>query len=121
MLLRVIPSRMPGSTLQLDPAANDVNDVIALVAGEIVALGNAVGPLEARPAARAGGVLCAEDRVTAPRGLLAVSRGLSRRESLADDAHSVGTHHVHTTLRDKLQLGSAQVELGPERLAADQA
>ena len=45
---------MPGVALQLDPAADNVNDVLALVVGELVALGDTVGPLEARPAARAG-------------------------------------------------------------------
>ena len=119
-LLRVIPPCMPGVALQLDPAADNVNDVLALVVGELVALADTVGPLEARPAARAGGVLGAEDGVTAPWGLLAVFCRLRRRQSLADEVHGVGPYHVHAAERDELPLGCAQVKLGAERLAADQ-
>ena len=111
---------MPGVALQLDPAADNVNDVLALVVGELVALGDTVGPLEARPAARAGGVLGAEDGMTAPWGLLAIFCRLRRRQSLADEFHGVGPYHVHASERDELPLGCAQVKLGAERVAADQ-
>jgi len=111
---------MPGVALQLDPTADNVNDVLALVVGELVALADSVGPLEARPAARAGGVLGAEDGMTAPWGLLAVFCRLRRRQSLADEVHGVGPYHVHAAERDELPLGWAQVKLGAERLAGDQ-
>ena len=38
LLLRVIPPCMPGVALQLDPAADHVNDALELVVGELVAL-----------------------------------------------------------------------------------
>src|SRR4051812_43175490 len=70
--------------LPLDPAADHVDDIAALVGAELVALGDLVVALEAGAAAGARGVLGDEHRMAAVRRLLPVLVRLCGRELLGD-------------------------------------
>src|ERR1700753_1433546 len=87
LLLRVIPPCTPGVALQLDPAADNVDDVLALVVGELGALDDTVGPCHGHAAARDDLPLgCAQVKLGAER--LAADQGQTGIEGSA-----IGLHH----------------------------
>ena len=69
-----------------DPAADDLDDVRALVAGELAAARDPVPALEARPAAGRGGVLGDEHRVAAVWRLACRPCGRRRGDAPGDAA-----------------------------------
>src|SRR4051812_49207468 len=86
--------------LALDPAADDIDDVVALVDRELAPLRDLVVALEAAAAARGGGVLGDEDGVATVRRLLAVLVRLRRSEPLGHEVVRMIADHVHAAQLD---------------------
>src|SRR3954465_9154691 len=70
--------------LALDPAVDDLDDVVELLGRQVFTGSNAVPLRQTGAAARRGRVLSDEDRMPAVRRLPAVVAGLRRRDALPD-------------------------------------
>src|SRR4051794_35318891 len=100
--------------LPLDPAADHVDDVLALVGAEWPPLGDLVVALKAGAAAGGGGVLCDEHGMSAVRRLLAVLVRLGRRQLLRDQVMRVPPDGLDATKLDRRLVTGVQMELRPE-------
>src|SRR3954452_4241212 len=105
--------------LVLDPAADHVDHVLALLGGERTALGDLVVALEAGAAAGAGGVLGDEDGMASVRRLLAVLVRRRRRELLGDQVVRVLADRLHAAQLDGRPVAGVEVEIRAKALLLD--
>ena len=105
-----------GLELALDPAADDVDRVGLLVFVQRVALRDLVPALEARAAARRGGVLGDEDGVAAVRRLAPVLARRGGGDAGGEELLGVLANGAHPAELHDRAVAPAQTELGPERV-----
>jgi len=86
-----------------------------LFVGELGTARNAVPFFEATAAAGARSVLSDEDRMPAPRRLLAVVRGIRRPQSRGDEIAGVHEHGRHSLLAQIRPLVRAETKLAAKR------
>ena len=100
--------------LTRQPAVNQRDEFIQLRSRQRLPLGDGVKARQAGAAAGAGGMLGAENRVTAPRRLAPVVRGTSRRQAAREQVVGVLTDRLQPALRDERAIGRLQVDARTE-------
>lgn len=111
--------RRTGVHLDADPAADDVADVVEFVGGELTAGLNSVQAMQTSAAAGAGGVLCTEDGMPAPRGLLAVVARMRWGEPGAQEFGGMPTYQRHSVAGDDGAFVASKVKPRAEAVAGD--
>jgi hypothetical protein len=85
-----------------------------LIGGQVDSSGDPVPLRETAAAARGGGMLRDEDRVTAHRSLLTVVPGLGRREAITNEVSRMIEHRGETFVSQIRALNRAEVEALPK-------